>query len=74
MWHAAGMNTLAEIESAVVSLPVCEKEELLRFLADRLRTEYEAPPPGWPAALGAITDETFVRPPQPRVDPVTRLR
>ena len=33
------MNTLAEIEAAVESLPPDKKEELLRFLAARLRDQ-----------------------------------
>ncbi len=33
------MSTLAEIETAADSLPSEQKEELLRFLAMRLRTE-----------------------------------
>ena len=37
------MNTLAEIEAAIDSLPPGEKEELLRFIAARLRDE-AAPP------------------------------
>lgn len=42
----ARMSTLAEIESAVESLPAVEKQELLLFLAARLRAEGgELPPP-----------------------------
>ena len=37
------MNTLAEIEAAVESLPPENKEELLRFIAARLRDEPAAP-------------------------------
>jgi len=37
------MSTLAEIESASDSLSAEEKEELLRFLAMRLRKERVAP-------------------------------
>lgn len=37
------MSTLAEIETAADSLPVEQKEELLRFLAMRLRTERTQP-------------------------------
>jgi len=37
------MNTLAEIEAAVDSLPPDKKEELLRFLAARLRDQAESP-------------------------------
>jgi hypothetical protein len=33
------MSTLAEIEAAVDSLPAAEKQELLLFLAARLRAE-----------------------------------
>lgn len=33
------MSTLAEIESAVDALPAAEKQELLLFLAARLRAE-----------------------------------
>jgi hypothetical protein len=36
------MTTLAEIKSAADSLPAEQKEELLRFLADRLRPAEEA--------------------------------
>ena len=39
------MSTLAEIESASDSLSAEEKEELLRFLAMRLRQERVAPEP-----------------------------
>ena len=39
------MSTLAEIESAADSLPAEDKEELLRFLAIRLRQERALPPP-----------------------------
>jgi len=39
-----GVNTLAEIEAAVESLPPDKKEELLRFIAARLRDEPAAPP------------------------------
>ena len=38
------MNTLAEIEAAVESLSPDKKEELLRFLAARLRDQSAAPP------------------------------
>ena len=38
-----GVNTLAEIEAAVESLPPEKKEELLRFLAARLRDEPAVP-------------------------------
>ena len=37
------MNTLTEIEAAVESLPPDKKEELLRFIAARLRDEPIAP-------------------------------
>lgn len=37
------MNTLAEIEAAVESLPPDKKEELLRFLAERLRDQSASP-------------------------------
>ena len=37
------MTTLAEIEAAVDSLPPDKKEELLRFLAARLRDQSAAP-------------------------------
>ena len=40
----SGVNTLAEIEAAVESLPPEKKEELLRFIAARLRDEPAAPP------------------------------
>ena len=39
------MSTLAEIETAADSLPSEEKEELLRFLAMRLRNERTQPKP-----------------------------
>ena len=39
------MSTLAEIETAADSLPNEEKEELLRFLAMRLRKERTRPQP-----------------------------
>jgi hypothetical protein len=39
------MSTLAEIETAADSLPVEQKEELLRFLAMRLRKERSLPKP-----------------------------
>ena len=39
------MSTLAEIEAAADSLPVEQKEELLRFLAMRLRKERSLPKP-----------------------------
>ena len=39
------MSTLAEIETAADSLPSEEKEELLRFLAMRLRKERTLPKP-----------------------------
>ncbi len=68
------MTKLAEVESAAISLSAREKEELFRFLADRLQLEREIAPPGWFDTLGAITDETFVRPPQPRLDPAPRLK
>lgn len=38
------MNTLAEIEAAVESLPPDKKKELLHFLAARLRDQSAAPP------------------------------
>jgi len=37
------MNTLAEIEAAVESLPPDKQAELLRFIAARLRDEAAAP-------------------------------
>jgi hypothetical protein len=37
------VNTLAEIEAAVESLRPGEKEELLRFIAERLRDETSPP-------------------------------
>lgn len=37
------MNTLAEIEAAVESLPPDKKEELLRFLAARVRDQSASP-------------------------------
>jgi hypothetical protein len=67
------MTKLAEIESAAFALPSDEKEELYRFLADDLRAKRNPPPRGWAATLGGITDETFVRPPQPHLDPAPRL-
>ena len=39
------MTTLAEIENAADSLPSAEKEQLLRFLAMRLRKERALPQP-----------------------------
>ena len=39
------MSTLAEIEAAADSLPSEQKEELLRFLAMRLRKERALPRP-----------------------------
>jgi hypothetical protein len=39
------MSTLAEIEAAADSLPAEQKEELLRFLAMRLRKERSLPKP-----------------------------
>jgi hypothetical protein len=39
------MSTLAEIEAAADSLPSEQKEELLRFLAVRLRRERALPAP-----------------------------
>ena len=46
-FHATlrAMSTLAEIETAADSLPNEEKEELLRFLAMRLRKERTLPKP-----------------------------
>ena len=37
------MNTLAEIEAAVESLPPDKKEELLRFLVARVRDQSTSP-------------------------------
>ena len=42
---STAMSTLAEIENAADSLPVEEKEELLRFLAMRLRKDRALPKP-----------------------------
>jgi hypothetical protein len=40
------MSTLAEIESAVAALPTQEKQELLFFIASRLRSNgSQLPPP-----------------------------
>ena len=40
------MNTLSEIEAVVDTLPVADKQELLLFLAARLREQAgELPPP-----------------------------
>lgn len=39
------MSSLTEIEAAVAALPTQEKQELLLFLAARLRTERGALPP-----------------------------
>jgi hypothetical protein len=39
------MSTLAEIESAADTLPVEQKEELLLFLASRLREDRSTMPP-----------------------------
>ena len=41
----SSMSTLAEIETAADSLPSEQKEELLRFLAMRLRRERALPAP-----------------------------
>ena len=38
-WQSAAMSTLAEIEAAAEALPAEEKQELLLFLATRLRAE-----------------------------------
>ena len=43
MWYAFVVTTLAEIEAAVESLPPNEKEELLRFIAARLRDQTATP-------------------------------
>lgn len=42
--YACGMSTLAEIEAAADALPSSEKQELLLFLAARLRAEGGALP------------------------------
>jgi hypothetical protein len=39
MGYTAGMSTLAEIETAVDALPADQKQELLLFLAARLRSQ-----------------------------------
>ena len=39
MGYTAGMSTLAEIETAVDALPADQKQELLLFLAARLRAQ-----------------------------------
>lgn len=39
------MNTLTEIEAAVDVLPPEQKDELLLFLAARIRAEADEPPP-----------------------------
>ena len=39
MRHFTGMSTLAEIKAAANQLPPKEKQELLLFLATRLRSE-----------------------------------
>lgn len=39
------MSTVQEIEAAAELLPVDKKEELLRFLAVRLRKDRSLPPP-----------------------------
>ena len=39
------MSTLAEIEAAADSLPAEQKQELILFLAARLRGAWEVPPP-----------------------------
>jgi hypothetical protein len=39
MDYNSGMNTLSEIEAVVDALPPSDKQELLLFLAARLRTE-----------------------------------
>lgn len=43
IYHVHAMTTLAEIEAAVESLPPDKKQELLRFIAARLRDEGKAP-------------------------------
>jgi len=57
------VNTLAEIEAAVESLPYEKKEELLRFLVERLRnnatdTPHQIPltrsKRGFPASKGRV--------------------
>jgi hypothetical protein len=57
------VNTLAEIEAAVESLPYDKKEELLRFLVERLRNGATSNPHqipltrskrGFPASKGRI--------------------
>jgi hypothetical protein len=39
------MKSLVEVEAAAELLPPEQKEELLRFLAERLRQQRTAPPP-----------------------------
>jgi hypothetical protein len=39
------MSSLAEIEAAAAALPTLQKQELLLFLAARLRAEGAIPPP-----------------------------
>jgi hypothetical protein len=43
-WYARLMSTLAEIQAAVDSLPVDQKQELLVFLAARLRADRSGQP------------------------------
>lgn len=44
--HGFRMSTLAEIESAAAALPAQEKQELILFLAARLRADgAQLPPP-----------------------------
>lgn len=43
--HPLGMSTLAEIEAAADALPAAQKEELLLFLAVRLREGRALPQP-----------------------------
>jgi hypothetical protein len=39
------MSTLAQIEAAIDALPAAEKQELLVYLAARLRSQYDQLPP-----------------------------
>jgi hypothetical protein len=51
--HLPVMSTLTEIEAAVETLPLEQKEELLRFLAARMRPMTEMPP-SMPTDLSAF--------------------
>lgn len=67
------MSTLAEIENAADSLSSAEKEELLRFLAMRLRKERATPTPRIPPATAiAVAGEVNSYSPKLRTCPASR--